>query len=124
MAFMANPIKLFIAGHLGMVGRALHRLFSTDPAYQLITATRAELDLTNQAAVRQFMATHQPDYLIIAAAKVGGIGANAAQPVEFLLQNLQIAANLLESAHQQQCKRVIFSWFKLHLSARLSAADQ
>jgi nucleoside-diphosphate-sugar epimerase len=108
MVFMAEPIKLFIAGHLGMVGRAVHRLFAADTAYQLITASRDELDLTDQLAVRQFFAIHQPDYLLIAAAKVGGIAANAAQPVEFLLQNLQIAANLLEAAYQHQCQRVLF----------------
>lgn len=105
---MAEPIKLFIAGHLGMVGRALCRLFVLDPAYQLITADRTELDLTDQTAVRRFIATQRPDYLIVAAAKVGGIAANAAQPVEFLLQNLQIETNLLEAAFQQQCQRVLF----------------
>lgn len=105
---MARSVKIYIAGHLGMVGRALCRLLQTDPAYQLITASRAELDLTNQAAVRQFIATQQPDYLIVAAAKVGGIAANAAQPVEFLLQNLQIETNLLEAAFQQRCQRVLF----------------
>lgn len=105
---MAKPIRLYIAGHGGMVGQALYRLFKTDPAYQLITATRAELDLTNQAAVRQFFAVQQPDYVVIAAAKVGGIAANATQPVEFLLENLQIATNVLEAAYQHQCKRLLF----------------
>lgn len=100
--------RLYIAGHQGMVGRALHRRFAGSPHYQLITATRAELDLTNQAAVRQFMATQRPDLLIVAAARVGGIAANAAQPVEFLLENLQIQSNLLASAFEQKCQRVLF----------------
>lgn len=105
---MAKPVKLYIAGHLGMVGRALVRLFQQDPTYQLITASRAELDLTDQAAVRNFMAASQPDVMLVAAAKVGGIAVNAAQPVEFLLENLQIATNLLQAAFQQQCQRVLF----------------
>lgn len=108
MGLLTKPLRLYIAGHQGMVGRALHRLFVADQRYQLVTATRQQLDLTDQASVRQFMAQQKPDLLIVAAARVGGIAANAAQPVEFLLQNLQIQTNLLEAAFQTRCQRVLF----------------
>lgn len=93
-------MKLFVAGHQGMVGAALVRRFQLEPAVNLLLRTRAELDLTKQAAVAAFFATEKPDVAIIAAAKVGGIHANSTYPAEFLFENLAIATNTIQGAYQ------------------------
>lgn len=101
-------MKLFIAGHGGMVGSALVRRFEREPGVQLILRSRAELDLTDQAAVDAFYVGAQPDAAIIAAAKVGGIHANATYPADFLFDNLRIAANTIHGAHRAGVKRLLF----------------
>jgi GDP-L-fucose synthase len=101
-------MKLFIAGHAGMVGSALVRRFSSEPGVQLVLRTRKELDLTSQNAMDAFFAAEQPDSAIIAAAKVGGIHANATYPAEFLFENLAIAANSIHGAYRHGVKRLLF----------------
>ena len=101
-------MKLFIAGHQGMVGAALVRRFQRDPGVNLLLRTRAELDLTKQAAVAAFFATEKPDVAIIAAAKVGGIHANSTYPAEFLFENLAIATNTIQGAYQAGVSRLLF----------------
>jgi GDP-L-fucose synthase len=101
-------MKLFIAGHTGMVGAALVRRFSREPGVTLLLRPRRELDLTAQAAVEAFCAAEKPDAVIVAAAKVGGIHANAAYPAEFLFENLAIAANTVHAAHRHGVKRLLF----------------
>ncbi len=101
-------MKLFVAGHQGMVGAALVRRFQLEPAVNLLLRTRAELDLTNQAAVAAFFATEKPDVAIIAAAKVGGIHANSTYPAEFLFENLAIATNTIQGAYQAGVSRLLF----------------
>lgn len=101
-------MKLFIAGHNGMVGGALVRRFSAEPGVTLLLRTRQELDLTNQAAISAFYASEQPDVAIIAAAKVGGIHANSTFPAEFLFENLAIAANTIHGAYAAGVKRLLF----------------
>jgi len=101
-------MKLFIAGHAGMVGSALVRRFSSEPGVQLVLRTRQELDLTSQNAMDAFFAAEQPDSAIIAAAKVGGIHANATYPAEFLFENLAIAANSIHGAYRHGVKRLLF----------------
>ncbi len=101
-------MKLYIAGHQGMVGGALVRRFATEPDTSLLLRTRRELDLSNQAAVDAFFATEKPDVAIIAAAKVGGIHANHTYPAEFLFENLAIAANTIHSAYRHGTKRLLF----------------
>jgi len=101
-------MKLFIAGHQGMVGGALVRRFADEPGVSLVTRTRRELDLTNQAAVEAFYAAERPDVAIIAAAKVGGIHANNAYPAEFLFDNLAIASNTIHGAYRAGVKRLLF----------------
>jgi GDP-L-fucose synthase len=101
-------MKLFIAGHNGMVGGALVRRFAAEPGVSLLLRTRRELDLTNQAAVDAFYAAEQPDTVIVAAAKVGGIHANNTYPAEFLFDNLAIAANAIHSAYRHGVKRLLF----------------
>lgn len=101
-------MKIFIAGHRGMVGSALVREAERRGSYEILTATRDELDLLNQADCHQWLAKHQPDQVIIAAAKVGGIHANSTYPAEFIYENLTIATNLIEGARQAKIGRVLF----------------
>ena len=101
-------MKLYIAGHRGMVGSALVRRFRPEPDVTLVFRSSQELDLTRQAAVETFFATEKPDVAIIAAARVGGIHANNTYPAEFLYDNLAIAANTLHAAYRQGVKRVLF----------------
>jgi GDP-L-fucose synthase len=100
--------KIFIAGHRGLVGSALFRLFSAQEGWQVLTRTRSELDLLNTSAVRHFFNQEKPDYVIDAAAKVGGIKANYDFPVEFLLENLQIQNNLIEASYQAAVSKFLF----------------
>ena len=100
--------KLFIAGHNGMVGGACLAKARALGKHDVIVRNRAELDLTDQAAVRSFFAKEKPQVVLNAAAKVGGISANATYPVDFLLQNLQIQTNLLESAFANGCRKLLF----------------
>lgn len=101
-------MKLFIAGHNGMVGGALVRRFSAEPGISLVLRTRQELDLTSQAAVSAFYAAERPDVVIMAAAKVGGIHANNTYPADFLYDNLAIAANTIHGAYAAGVKRLLF----------------
>jgi len=101
-------MKLFIAGHNGMVGGALVRRFRAEPGVTLVLRTRKELDLTNPAAVDAFYAAEQPDTVIMAAAKVGGIHANNTYPADFLFDNLAIAASTIHGAYRAGVKRFLF----------------
>ena len=101
-------MKLFIAGHQGMVGSALVRRFAGEPGVALLLRPRRELDLTSQAAVEAFYAAERPDVAIIAAAKVGGIHANNTYPAEFLFANLAIATNAIHAAYRHGVKRLLF----------------
>jgi GDP-L-fucose synthase len=91
-----------------MVGSALTRRFQREPGISLVLRTRAQLDLTNQAAVEAFYAAEKPEAVIVAAAKVGGIYANSTYPAEFLHANLAIAANCIDSAHRHGAKRLLY----------------
>ncbi len=99
---------LFIAGHRGMVGSALMREAAKLGGYQVITATRDQLDLLSQEAVFDFLTQEKPDIVIIAAAKVGGIHANSTYPADFIYENLTIAANLVEGSRRAEVPRVLF----------------
>lgn len=99
--------KVFISGHRGMVGSALVRRAAA-LNLETLAATRSELDLTSQAEVFDFLKTNQPDTVIIAAAKVGGIHANSTYPADFIYENLAIAANLIEGSRQAGIPRVLF----------------
>ena len=101
-------MKLFIAGHQGMVGAALVRRFTGQPGVALCLRSRRELDLTNQAAVEAFYTAERPDVAIIAAAKVGGIHANNTYPADFLFDNLAIAANTIHGAWRAGVRRLLF----------------
>jgi len=100
--------KLFITGHQGLVGRALMRHYANKPEWQIITRSRAELDLRDQQATNTFFAEEKPDQVILAAATVGGIKASYTQPVDFLLNNLQIQNSVLSASHRYDTKKVLF----------------
>jgi GDP-L-fucose synthase len=106
--FQLDGRRVFVAGHRGMVGSALVRRLQQEPVDSVLTTTRAELDLTRQADVETFMAAHRPDVVFVAAAKVGGILANDSYPVDFLLDNLLIEANLMSAAHANGVKKLVF----------------
>jgi len=101
-------MKIFIAGHRGMVGSALVREARKRGGYEVLTAGRNELDLLDQASVAEWLEDHEPDQVIIAAAKVGGIHANSTYPAEFIYENLAIASNLIEGSRQAGVGRVLF----------------
>ena len=91
-------MRIYVAGHRGMVGGAILRQLQGQGGHDLITATSTELDLTNQVAVRDFMAAQKPDAVILAAAKVGGIIANNTYPAQFIYENLMIECNVIHQA--------------------------
>jgi len=100
--------KIFVAGHRGMVGSALVRVLETKGYTNIVTRTRSDLDLMNQQAVTEFLNREKPDYIFIAAAKVGGIHANNTQRADFIYQNLQIESNLIHGAHAAGIQRLMF----------------
>ena len=100
--------KIFVSGHLGMVGSALVRALENSPQnWEIITKTRAELDLCNQAAVDSFLSEARPEIIINAAGRVGGIYANNTYPAEFIRENLFINANLIDSAWRHKVRRFL-----------------
>jgi GDP-L-fucose synthase len=100
--------KIFVAGHRGLVGSALLRKLEHDGFTNLVRRDRAQLDLRNEADVDRFFAAERPAVVLFAAAKVGGIKANNDQPVEFLLDNLQIQNNVIRAAHETGARKLLF----------------
>ena len=100
--------KIYIAGHRGLVGSAIVRQLEVRGFTNLLMRTHKELDLTNQAEVQAFFQKEQPDYVILAAAKVGGIHANNTYPADFIYQNMMIEANVINSAYENKVKRLLF----------------
>jgi GDP-L-fucose synthase len=107
-SIMKPDDAIFVAGHKGMVGAALVRLLHARGFTNLLLRTRAELDLCDARAVRDFYEKNRPEYVFIAAAKVGGIWANATQQVEFLSENLQIELNLINGAYAHKVRKLLF----------------
>ncbi len=105
---MDKNAKIYIAGHRGLVGSALVRNLQVKGYANLLTRTHAELDLTNQADTAAFLATEKPEYVFLAAAKVGGIMANNTYPAEFIRDNLLIQSNIIHAAYVNQVKRLLF----------------
>lgn len=100
--------KILIAGGKGMVGSALVRALSSEGYFNLLTPARTELDCTRQAAVERYMEEQQPNVVVIAAARVGGIWANMTYPAEFIYENLMISSNLIHAAYKQKVSRLLF----------------
>ena len=97
--------KIYIAGHKGMVGSAIHQKLISDGYKNIIIADKKELDLTNQLNVELFFKKNKPDYVFLAAAKVGGIHANNSLSGEFIYQNIMIQNNVINSAYVNKTKK-------------------
>ena len=105
---MKKEVKIFVAGHRGMVGSAIVRRLQRGAFENILTRTRQELDLMDRAAVRVFFETERPDYVVDAAARVGGIAANFEKPVEFLIENLTIQNNVIQAAADFGVTKLLF----------------
>lgn len=108
MASVTGKTRIFVAGHNGMVGSAIIRQLERDASVEIITRSRQELDLTDQAQVRLFFSETHIDQIYMAAARVGGIYANNTYPAEFIFQNLMIETNIIHAAHQHDVQRLLF----------------
>ena len=107
MTYDLTGKRIWVAGHRGMVGGAVVRRLASEGC-EIITAGRDVVDLVNQNAVHDWMAMSKPDVIVLAAAKVGGIHANATSPVDFLYENLMIESNVLHAAHEANVERLLF----------------
>jgi GDP-L-fucose synthase len=105
---MRKTDKIYIAGHKGMVGSSLERNLRKEGFFNIITRASSELDLLNQEAVCEFFNQEKPDYVLLAAARVGGIQANLSAPGEFLYENLQIQNNVIHQAYLNNVKKLVF----------------
>ncbi len=106
--YMQLDARIFIAGHRGLVGSAIHRELTRLGYANILTRTRAELNLLDTAAVQQFFQAEKPEYVFLAAAKVGGILANNTYPADFIRDNLILQTNLIESSRQSGVTRLLF----------------
>jgi len=105
---LSKDAKVFVAGHRGMVGAAIIRQLQQVGYSNLVTRNKSELNLVDQSSVRAFMQAEQPDYVVVAAAKVGGIHANSTYPAEFIYENLMIEANLINEAYRAGVEQLLF----------------
>jgi GDP-L-fucose synthase len=105
---MDKNSKIYVAGHRGLVGSAIVRNLKSKGYHNIITRTHEELDLTNQKKVQDFFSKEKPEYVVLAAAKVGGIHANNTMPAEFIYQNLMIQNNVIHCAHENKVKKLLF----------------
>jgi len=105
---LEKSAKIYIAGHRGMVGSAIHRKLTAEGFNNFVFRTSSELDLRDQASVKDFFETERPEYVFLAAAKVGGIMANNIYRAEFLFDNLQIQNNIIDSAYRVNVKKLLF----------------
>lgn len=105
---MENNSRIYVAGHRGLVGSAIVRNLEVNGFINIITRTHGELDLTNQADVRKFFEEERPEYVFLAAAKVGGIHANNTYPADFIYDNLMIQNNIIKAAHDFKVTKLLF----------------
>lgn len=105
---MEKSSKIFVAGHRGMVGSAIVRQLVSQGYTNIITRTHSELDLTRQADVEKFFSEEEPEYVFLAAAKVGGIAANSDAPADFMYMNMTLEMNVIHAAWQNGCKKLLF----------------
>lgn len=105
---MNTTDKIYIAGHRGMVGSAIVRNLEAQGFSNIVTRTHEQLDLCDQQSVHQFMVSEKPDYVVLAAAKVGGIHANNTYPADFIYENLMMESNVIHEAYSSGCKNLLF----------------
>ena len=105
---MEKSSKIYVAGHRGMVGSAIVRQLDKLGYHNVVTRSHAELDLTDQVAVAKFFEQEKPEYVFLAAAKVGGIVANDTAPADFMYQNMMLEMNVIHSAWKNECKKLLF----------------
>lgn len=105
---MNKSARIYVAGHRGMVGSAIVRKLKAEGYENLVLRTSSQLDLRDQSAVKEFFSGEKPEYVFLAAAKVGGINANNTYRAEFLYDNLMIEANIIHQAHEQGVKKLLF----------------
>ena len=105
---MEKDSKIYVAGHRGMVGSAIVRKLEQEGYHNIVTRTSKELDLRRQDAVEQFFAKEKPDYVFLAAAKVGGIMANNTYPADFMYDNMILEMNVIKSAFDNKVKKLMF----------------
>ena len=105
---MNKDTKIYVAGHLGLVGSAIMRQLEVRGCKNLITRTHKELDLINQSSVQEFFETEKPEYVILAAGKVGGVHANNTYPADFIYTNMMIEANVIDAAYKNKVTRLLF----------------
>ena len=104
---MQKDSKIYLSGHRGLVGSAIHRRLQKEGFTNIVTRTHSELDLCNQQAVEEFFEKEKPEYVILAAAKVGGIMANSTYPAEFIYQNLMIGTNIVHASYKHGVKKLL-----------------
>ena len=104
---MEKTDKIYVAGHTGLVGSAILRRLQKDGYRNIIVRPRSELDLTDQKAVNDFFSTEKPDFVFLAAARVGGIVANSTYPAEFIYTNLMIGTNIIHAAYKNGVKKLL-----------------
>lgn len=107
-SIMKSNDKIFVAGHRGLVGSAICRKLEANGFHNLVLRDSNDLDLRNQNSVAEFFADDQPDYVFLAAARVGGIHANDTYPADFIRDNLQIQVNVIDSAYKNKCSKLLF----------------
>ena len=105
---MNKDSKIYVAGYRGMVGSAIHRKLQREGHTNIVVSSSAELDLRNTVAVNEFFKEHEPEYVFLAAAKVGGILANNIYPAEFLYDNLMIQSNVIEASYRYNVEKLLF----------------
>ena len=104
---MEKNAKIYLAGHNGLVGSAIRRALVAEGYVNILTRSHAELDLTRQTDVESFFEQEKPEYVILAAARVGGIGANSRYPAQFIYENLAIALNVINTAYKTGVKKLL-----------------
>ena len=101
-------LRIFVAGHMGMVGSAIVRKLSQNPDIELLLASRSEVNMKDAAAVQAYMQSHKPDQVYLAAAKVGGIHANNTYPADFITDNLVIQSNVIQASYSAGVRKLLF----------------
>lgn len=120
---MEKDAKIYVAGHRGMVGSAIVRALEKAGYHNIVTRTHKELNLCRQQDVEDFFAAEKPDYVFLAAAKVGGIVANQEALADFMYDNMTLEMNVIHSAWQNQCKKLLFLGSSCIYPRMGSAAD-